>query len=126
MEKFIFAIHSMVDVITNSSTELFIIDSEQELALIEAIIREKEKEFPTEYGNRVYVSKTDEWEIKDMFNYPDEDEAVKYLKALGYTIEKPAEPKLAMRYISISCEQGCMHPGLKKFIRETFNVVDED
>ena len=125
MEKIIFAVHSVVDVITNSSTEIFIIDAEQEVAIVEAIIKEKEKEFPTEYNYRVSVSQTDEWEIKDMFGYIDEDEAVKYLKAIGYKVEKSENPQ-PIRYITISCERGCMNSGLKSFIRNTFAIIQED
>lgn len=115
----------MVDVITNSSTELFIIDTQQELDLVKSIIQEKEKEFPSEYSYNVCVSIADEWDIKGMFGYIDEDQAIKYLKAIGYSVEPPqSEKNLQVRYITISCERGCMNPGLRSFIETTFSVID--
>jgi len=127
MEKIIFAVHSMVDVITNSSTELFIIDAHQELDLVKSIIKEKEKEFPTEYNYNVSISIAEEWDIKDMFGYIDEDQAIKYLKAIGYKIEPPKQDEVSqIRYIKISCESGCMNPSLRRFIETTFTVIEHD
>lgn len=125
MEKMIFAVHSMVDVITNSSTELFIVDADQETSAVALIIEEMEKQFPTDYHAKVFVRQTEEYELNDMFGYIDEDEAVKYLKALGYKVEKP-DDNFKLRFITISCERGCMHPDLRKFIETTFNVLSHD
>jgi hypothetical protein len=126
MKKIIFSIHSVVDLITNSSTEIYVIDTEQELEMIRAIIKELEEKFPTEYGYHVYADYMEEWELKEMFDYIDEEKAVEYLTALGYKVEKPTDDSKKAKYISISCERGCMHPELQKFIESTFKVIDHD
>ena len=48
--KFIIPIHSFVDVITNSSTELFIIDKEKGLEMVKEIVEEGLKKYPSEYN----------------------------------------------------------------------------
>lgn len=130
MEKIYINIHSFIDVITNSSTEIFMLDSKKAADVIREIIKEKEIEFPPEsYGScgssngHAYVETAEDWEISDMFGYIDEEEAVKFLKAKGYKVTKT---KKATNYICIKAERGYMNPGLKEFINETFNVVSHN
>lgn len=98
------------------------IDDQQVIEVIEQIISEKEKEFPPEYeyGGKSYVCKADDWEIQEAFGYIDEEDAVKYLKAKGYKIEKGEDNS---NYICIKCERGYMNDKLRDFIECTFNVV---
>ena len=125
-ENIIIAVHSVVDSITNSSTEFFVVDTNLEVSVVESMVKEKEKEFPSEYGYHVYVNKMEEYQLKDMFGYPDEEECVQYLVALGYKVEKPESSTPNIRYIQISCERGCINPSLKNFIMSTFTVIKND
>ena len=122
MEKFYIKIHSFIDLITNSSTEIFMLDTQQTVEVIQQIISEKQREFPPEYeyGGNAYVGVADDWEIKEAFGYIDEEEAINYLKAKGYKIEKGED---LTNYICIKCERGYMNDRLKDFIKSTFNVV---
>ena len=122
MEKIIFKIHSFIDVITNSSTELFMLDTDKSIDTVREIIKEMESKYPPEYGCYVGVDWADEWRIKEAFGYVNEEEAINYLKAKGYKIEVPKETNNEI-YICISAERGGMHPLLHNFIFETFNVV---
>ena len=121
-ETFILTIHSFVDVITNSSTELFMLDTEKSVDVVRDIVKEMEKQYPPEYNGYCFVNIVDEWEIKEAFGYIDEDEAIEYLRAMGYTVIKP-ETKPQPKYIKISCERGCMDDDLRDFINNTFTVV---
>jgi len=123
MQKYIINIHSVVDVITNSSTELFLLESDKAVEVIREMVEEKEKEFPPEYGHYVHVSKADDYEIESAFGYHDDDEIITYLKAKGYTVIPPKEDKSFNGFISISSERGGMDSSLHNFIIETFNVV---
>ena len=125
-EKIYIPIHSFVDVITNSSTEIFMLDTEKSIAVVEEMIKEVEKEYPPEYNNcgystgRASVEEAEVWDIKEAFGYYDEEEVVKFLRAMGYTVEKTGERQ---RFICIKAERGYMNEGLKEFINNTFNVV---
>ncbi len=127
MVKFIINVHSMVDVITNSSTEIFVLDSEKGLQMVRDMILEMEKKYPNEYGHRISVDLADDWELKDVFgcHWDDEDQenVIKLLESKGYTITPPETEVEQNRFISVSFERGGMHPKLDKFIRETFNVI---
>lgn len=128
MEKIIIPIHSFVDVITNSSTEIFMLDTEKSITTIEEMIKEVEKEYPPEYdfsgcghsSGYASVEEAEEWDIKEAYGYYDEEEVVKFLKAMGYTVEKNQDRQ---RFICIKAERGYMNEGLKEFINNTFEVV---
>lgn len=128
MEKFyIKKPHSFIDVITNSSTEIFMLDTKKTVSAIEEIIKEIEREYPPEYdfcgcghsNGYATVEEAHEWEIKKSFGYFDEDKAVNFLKALGYTVDKKED---AHQFICIKAERGYMNEGLKDFINKTFKV----
>ncbi len=122
MEKFIIEIHSFVDVITNSSTELFICDTDRAVAEVAALVAEIEKRYPNEYGHGLSVDHANDYELQDVFGYMEEEDAVKFLKAKGYTVEKPKEDSTP-KYISISAERGGLDTRVKDFIEEAFNVI---
>jgi len=124
--KFIVNVHSFVDIVTNSSTELFVLDIDKSLDLIEEIIKEKEKEFPCEYGYTISVYKGDPYSYCYIDNpINDLEETLKYLRLKGYKIEEP-ETEKEIEAIIIECERGCMDKRMIKFIEETFNteVID--
>jgi hypothetical protein len=120
MKKFIISIHSFVDIITNSSTELFVLDTSNSVEFIEKLLKEKEKEFPPEYGHYISVDALEDWRIGEMFGYIDEENAINILRIKGYEIKKT---NIKSTYIQICSERGGMHPKLKQFIENTFNVI---
>lgn len=112
----------MVDLITNSSTELFVLDTEKAVEVVRGIIKEKEKEFPNHYAHTIFVDLCEEWDLEEAFGYYDESDAVKFLESKGYKIEKPNK-SVDIKYIKIYFERGGMDDRLNDFIRETFNIV---
>lgn len=122
MDNFIIPIHSFVDVITNSSTELFVCDTEKAISLVRELVDEIQNKYPNEYGHRLHVDYAEDYELREIFGYFDEEEAVKFLKAKGYTVEPPKEGS-AKQYIKISAERGGLHPRVKNFIEDMFNVI---
>ena|ERR1035437_4748430 len=122
--KAIIRVHSFVAEITNSSTELFVLDSDKSLEFIKQIVEEKEKEFPCSYNGKVFVRKDNPYSYGGTTVY-DIDETLKYLRAIGYKIETP-EVEIEPEAIIISCERGCMHPEFKRFIEEYFNTEVTD
>ena len=119
MKKILINVHSFVDVITNSSTELFICDTEKSVEVVQSLINEIQKKYPNEYGHNLSVSLADDSELANAFGY-DEKESVDNLRARGYKVE---EPEKKPTYISISAERGGMDPQVMEFINTTFNVV---
>lgn len=124
-EVFIINVHSFVDVITNSSTELFVLDSDKTLETITALVKAKEAEYPPDYGHYVSVSEVEQCDIEwVMDSYINVDESIEHLKMLGYTIipPDPAKPS-PVKYYKITSERGGMDPRLYKFITSTFNII---
>ena len=126
MEKIVIDIHSMVDTITNSSTEIFAIDTDQQLSVVDGIIREKEREYPNEYGYGMSIEFATEWELQEIYGYYNDEDVVSYLKAKGYTILPPNENVKTNKLITISVERGTIDSRLKNFILENFNVIYND
>lgn len=121
----IICIHSFVDVITNSSTELFVCDTDKSVDVVRSLINEIQDKHPNEYGHRLYVDQldSDDYMIGEICDFYGNDEsAVKYLELKGYKIEKPTEPAKS-RYIKIYAERGGLHPIVESFITSTFNVI---
>ena len=122
-------VHSFVDVITNSSTELFVCDTDKSVDMVEALVKEIESAHPNEYGHMLSIEKmeTEDWRLQEIFScYIDnEEDVVKYLRAKGYTINGPAETPES-KYISISAERGGMDPRVFDFINKNFNVIHYD
>ena len=120
-EYFKIKLHSIVDVITNSSTELYIIDKSYGLEFVEKLVKEKEKEFPAKYDHHkvsVYIDNP-EWSM-----YLDTEDAIKHLISRGHTVTAP-EVETEPQAILIACEQGYISDELRKFIISTFNAEYE-
>ena len=118
-EIFKINLHSVIDVITNSSTELFIVDKSYGLEFVTKLVKEKEAEFPAKYDYYnvdIYLDNP-EWG----WNYFDTEEAIKILEAKGYKIVAP-DVEVVPQSIIISCEQGYISEELKQYIIETFNA----
>ncbi len=118
--------HSVVDIITNSSTEIFTIDDDRDLELIRDMIYEMEKKYPNVYGHKLHVNFLQQWQLNEIFNvYSEPEDMISYLKALGYKVEPPEVPIVDdTKYIAISAERGGMDQRLVDFINRTFNVID--
>ncbi|HKZ43146.1 MAG TPA: hypothetical protein VJ044_19465 [Candidatus Hodarchaeales archaeon] len=119
MEKAFINIHSFVDIITNSSTELFVCDTDKSVEVVEDLINEIQDKYPNEYGHRLSVKLADEYELGYYLDINDE-EAIERLRRREYKIE---EPERKSTYISISAERGGLDPRVMDFINTTFNVV---
>jgi len=122
---FIIDIHSFIDVITNSSTELFVCNSDKTVGEIEQLIREKEAIWPTQYGEYVHVDNEDIIHLMNnkfnvnWYNDADVEETIGALEFLGYEVSKPA---IKPNAITISCERGCMDRRLVEWLEKTFNT----
>jgi len=127
-DTIIISVHSFVDVITNSSTELFVCDTDKSVETVRAMVDEMQNRYPNEYGHRLHTDSmsTDDWRIQELTNvYAEEEDIVKYLEMKGYKVTKPSETPVS-KYISISAERGGLDPRVKEFIESTFNVIHYD
>ena len=118
-EIFKISLHSAIDVITNSSTELFIVDKKFGLDFVTKLVKEKEAEFPAvhdHYKVSIFLDNP-EWG----WNFFDVEEAIKILEAKGYKIVAP-DVEVVPQAIMISCEQGYISDKLRQYIIETFNA----
>jgi len=127
-DKFIIPIHSFVDVITNSSTELFIIDKEKGLDMVKKIVEEGLKKFPGAYGTNnnklhVYLDNPEYYDdsVLDGMCSDDLEKIIFELKKRGYKIKAPKIPQ-EPKAIIISWERGYMSGEFISFIETTFNV----
>lgn len=114
-EQITIKIHSFIDLITNSSTEMFVIDNSYGIEFVRDAIRAK---FPELIDEFQICLDTDQflWE----FNEYDKKRAIKYLKKLGYTLIEPAIDYIPMS-IQIYSERGTMSDEFIKYIEEKFN-----
>ena len=122
--KIVISIHSFVDVITNSSTEIFVCDTEKSVEMVSDMVDAIQTMFPNEYGHTLSVRQSDEDEVTYAFGdfNIDKEDAVKFLKSKGYKVEPPAE-ELKITHVTISGERGGIDSRVEEFIRENFNVV---
>jgi hypothetical protein len=129
-DTIIISVHSFIDVITNSSTELFVCDTDKSVEVVKSMVDEMQERYPNEYGHRLSTCAMDpnDWRIGDLCNfYGEESEAVKYLEMKGYKVTKPIEGEVVKpKYIEISAERGGLDPRVKSFIESTFNVIHYD
>lgn len=128
--KFIIPIHSFVDVITNSSTELFIIEKEKGLEMVKEIVEIGLKKFPPENLRNsdlsVIIDNPDHYNEGFSYSFDgadidDIEGIIISLKRRGYKIEAPKkyqEPEV----IIISWERGDMKNGFIEFIKQSFGV----
>ena len=113
--------HSIIDLITNSSTELFITDDQRELETIREMIKSIETDHPNKYGHTLYVDYADDWRLGDIYGCYDAENVIKYLTTLGYEIIPPKPDH--KKYIEITAERGGMSPIVEKFINDNFNII---
>jgi hypothetical protein len=124
--KILIPIHSIVDVITNSSTELFIIDKEKGLETVQEIVNQAVAMFPSKYGCIPSVHLDNPEYYDGSYGCFDLDEAIKKLESRGYTVIAPEGDVQDPEVIVISWERGNMPREFCNFISETFNVQLED
>lgn len=117
--------HSIVDLITNSSTEIFVIQTNKTVEVVREIIDEMQKKYPNEYGHYLYTDVANDEDIKALYGYEymDMDVIIKMMEDLGYIITK--NPNFPI-FIKLSAERGGLDPTLHQFITENFNVIDYD
>ena len=114
-EQITIRIHSFIDLITNSSTEMFVIDNSYGIEFVRDAIRAKFPKLIDELDIHVCEDEFI-WE----FNQYDKERAIKYLKKMGYTIIEPAMNYIPMS-IQIYSERGVMSKEFIKYIEEKFN-----
>lgn len=117
--------HSVVDLITNSSTEIFTIQTDKTVEVVREMIDELQKQYPNEYGHHLSTNIADDEDIKAIYGYSyfDLEPMIKMMEDLGYTVTvNPVKPV----FITLSAERGGLDPTVRQFIYENFNVVDHD
>lgn len=121
-ETFTIKPHSLVDLITNSSTEMFTAIRDKSLEFVKAFVEELEGKYPSEHIPGYRISVYEDLENSDDYFYNDEDETVELLRRNGYKVEKIEnwEPK---KVVKISCERGYMNRDLVSIIEKEFNVT---
>lgn len=122
--KFIINTHSFIDVITNSSSEIFICDTTKSLDDITALVKNKEKKWPNKYGEHVNIYLDDASSYYDYdcnFNEYQISEMIEFLEKYGFKIIPPKEELKSNPVIVIACETGLINPQLKEWIIKTFN-----
>lgn len=118
------AVHSVIDVITNSSTELFIIDKEKghNLEYVQEIVNDTLKKFPPLYeGCLPYVTLENPEYYDGNCVMMNTEDAIKHLESRGYKIEPPEvvhEPEA----ITISWERGYMRKEFIDYISKLFDA----
>ncbi len=119
--KIIVKLHSLVDVITNSSTELFIIDKNKGLDFVRQIVEETYNKYPSEYAHHKpsVVLENPEW-YEGSINI-ETKEAIEFLENRGYKIKAP-EVEQEPEAIIISWDRGYMSPSFVKEISTIFNT----
>jgi len=118
--KIIIKIHSLVDVITNSSTELFIIDKNKGLEFVKEIVNSIYDKYPIEHHRPSVMLENPEW-YEGNYNIETE-EAIKFLENRGYKIEAP-EVQQEPEAIIVSWDRGYMS---REFIKEISTIFDVD
>lgn len=127
MTKMLFKVepHSLVDLITNSSTEIFTIQTNKTVEVVKEMIDELQKKYPNEYGHYLYTDIASDEDIKAIHGhqYWDLEPIIKMMEDLGYIITKNPNPPV---FITLSAERGGLDLHIRQFINENFNVVDYD
>ena len=117
--------HSMVDLITNSSTEIFTIDTDKDIEVVREMIDTIQNQYPNKYGYRLFVDYLSAYEVPEYTGiYNDTDEIIKHLTMLGYTVTPPEKELDQLPIIKISGELGGIDPLVRDFINNNFTVID--
>ena len=125
--KLIIPIHSFVDIITNSSTELFIIDKDKGLDMVKEIVSDAIKKHPPYYdcGNPQVYIENPSYYSNYYYHEHDIERAIKQLTLRGYKIIAHEEEKKPEAII-ISWERGEMSREFIEYISQVFDVELED
>jgi hypothetical protein len=125
--KIVFVIqpHSIVDLITNSSTEIFTIQTNKTVEVVKELIDELQNKYPNEYGHYLSTDIASEEDIKAIYGYQymDIEPFIKMMEDLGYVIARNPNPPV---FITLSAERGGIDSHVRQFINENFNVIDYD
>jgi hypothetical protein len=119
--KFVIPIHSIVDVITNSSTELFIIDKEKGVDFVQEIVNQAYAKYPSKYDSCPQARLENPEYYDGSYGCFSIEDAVQKLEQRGYKVIAPEvvqEPEA----IVISWEMGYMQKEFIDIISKTFNV----
>lgn len=124
--KIVIPIHSFIDVITNSSSELFVIEAEKGLEAVQKIVEHALIDYPSDHswaeGSKPSVYLGDpSYYMDNNFTFYEDAELIKWLEMKGYKVEAPEvikEPEA----IIISWERGYVSEEFINYISETFNV----
>ena len=125
-QKIKIPIHSFIDVITNSSSELFVIEAEKGLEAVQKIVEHALIDYPADntwsLGHKpsVYLGNPT-WYMDFNFNLHDDEELIKWLEMKGYKVEAP-EKVQEPEAIIIEWERGYVSQGFINYISETFNT----
>ena len=125
-QKIQIPIHSILDVITNSSSELFVIDTTQSAEAIKNIVDVALIDFPADnewaFGRKPNVYEGDpSYYDNNNFNHYDDKDLISHLQRKGYKIENP-EKVTDPRAIIIEWERGDVSREFIRFIENMFNV----
>jgi len=124
--KVIIPIHSFIDVITNSSSELFVIGAEKGLEEVQKIVEHALIDFPAEeywaQGHKPSVYLGDpSWYMDINFNLYEDAAIIKWLEMKGYKVEAPEKIK-EPEAIIIEWERGYVSNDFIKYISELFET----
>lgn len=117
--------HSLVDLITNSSTEIFVIQTDKSVEVVREIIDDLQLKYPNEYGHHLTTDIASEEDIKSIYGYEyaNIETLTSMMQDLGYTVTKNPDSPIFLR---LSAERGGLDFHVKQFIEKNFNVVDYD
>lgn len=120
-------VHSVVDSITNSSTEMFTVQDDRDVELIKGILMEAVKKFqPTDVVVPYVTTDISDYEARDAFDLSGTTESmISYLRYLGYTVDGPG-PNHQFKLVSISWERGALCDDFIDYIKQNFNVISEN
>jgi len=115
--------HSLVDLITNSSTEIFVVNTDKTIQIVQEMIDEIQNKYPNEYDHQLEVYALRACELNEIFDFYEIRKAKRFLEANGYEITKKVD---ATPYLAIKGERGGLDPRVNNFIHDNFEVVYYD
>jgi hypothetical protein len=124
-ENFRIKPHSLIDIITNSSTEIFTIKGDYELEFVQDGIVAKAIDLGYPVEDQEYLRRS--IYLNEIDQYPFDKETIEmyvsFLRKKGYAVIVPAEPKPVYEIV-LSVEMGEVseHSKLGQFIIDTFKA----
>jgi len=125
--RIVIPIHSILDVITNSSTELFIIDGAKGVETVKEAVLVALIKHPAVYdgygGPNVYVGDPTYYDYGGFYSLKQfgDDDIIKYMEMRGYKITKPEEVT-EPEAIIVEWERGTMSQGFIDEISTLFET----